>query len=380
MAVKIKKVFFVYTNSGAGHRRAAEAMYDVARDAFPDAQIEIADVLDYSTPLFKRTYPETYLTMVNRVPRLWGWSYAFLDFSIIDRIGRIFRRRTNALNCRRFCEWIAREQPDLVITTHFLPNEIISQMKKKNFFHGKLVTCITDYYPHAFWRDNGVDLYITPNEDLIARLNQLGVPVPRIRPLGIPIGKEFLQEYSHEEIREKLGLNKEKFTILLASGGFGIGPVEDVLQEILKISAPLQIMVVCGNNLKLQENLKRIQNNGVHDLYIFGFVQNMHELMAAGDVMVTKSGGLTTTEAMARGIPMIVLYPIPGQEESNCNFIVRHHAGKRADNPEEVRAIIERLLKNPEELMQMHEQMKPLGRPSAATDILKCIKERFDFE
>lgn len=374
----LKKIFLVYTNSGAGHRRAAEALYNTIGSVFPEAEVKLVDTLDYATPVFKRTYPETYLLMVNRTPNLWGWSYTLLDYRFMDWLGRFFRRRTNALNCRRFAEWIVAEQPDLVITTHFLPNEIITALKKRGKFHNKLVTCITDYYPHAFWRARGVDLYITPNEDLAKRLGQLGVASNQIAPLGIPIDPVFAEKQDSDKLRMKLGLESRRFTILIASGGFGVGPIEELVREVLKIQAPIQVLVVCGNNEKLKESLTNLATGQTGKLHVYGFVHNMHELMSCADLMVTKSGGLTTSEAMAKGLPMIILYPIPGQEQSNCDFIVRHGAGKLVENPVAARKLIETLIAEPQQLLQLERNMESLARPESALNILKYIKERFD--
>jgi len=367
----------VYTNSGAGHRRAAEALYRMTSQVFPEADVKIIDTLDYATPVFRKTYPQTYLTMVNRVPWLWGLMYHLTDVRLVDRVSRYFRRITNGYHCKSFEELVLKEKPDLVITTHFLPNEIISNLKKKDRIRPVLVTCITDYYPHAMWVDSGVDLYITPDSLLTPYLNRLGVSSEKIRPFGIPIDPVFTQELDRADIRNRLGLLPDRFTVLIASGGFGVGPVEEMVDEVLKIRQPCQLLVVCGNNPQLQAAVSRRVEGTAHHVRVYGFVDNMHELMEVADIMITKSGGLTTTEAMAKHLPMIVLYPIPGQELSNCRFVVGQGAGWQVKNPQEARERIETLLEQPEQLRTVKENAKRLGRPQAVRDILEYIHERW---
>jgi len=373
----LKKILIVYTNSGAGHRRAAEALYRVVGEIFPAAAAKIVDTLDYATPLFRRTYPQTYLTMVNRFPWLWGWMYHLTDMRVVDRVSRYFRRIVNCWHCRAFEELVLTEKPDVVITTHFLPNEIISHLKKEQRICPVLVTCITDLYPHAMWLDSGVDLYITPDVTLTPALNRLGIPSEKIRPLGIPIDPVFAAKPDRAELLARLGLLPDRFTVLITSGGFGVGPVEELVEEDLKIARPYQLLVVCGNNPQLQAAVSRRVNGTPHHVRVYGFVDNMHELMETADVIITKSGGLTTTEAMAKQLPMIVLYPIPGQELSNCRFIVGQGAGWQVQNPREAREQIENLMEHPEQLRAVKENAGRLGRPQAAREILKYIAERW---
>lgn len=375
----LNKILIVYTNSGAGHRRAAEALYQGCAQVFPKASVQLIDILDYTTPVFQRAYPQTYLFMVNRLSWFWGFGYYFLDLRGIAKLARLFRRATNGRHCKRFETLIRTEQPDLVLTTHWLPNEIISFLKKKRGLETKLVTCITDYYPHAFWRDAGVDLYITASADLTPRLNRLGIANEKIMAGGIPIDPVFNQAVDQKELREQLELNPEQFTVLVASGGFGIGPMEKMVRELLKIEFPLQVRVVCGNNLKLQTVLSQLAVGvGMERRFrIYGFVRNMHELMGAADLIITKSGGLTTTEAIAKNLPMVILYPIPGQESNNCEFVTQHGGGVRAKHAEGAKAVVEGLLNHPQQLEQMRHNLKKIGRPDATLQVLQYIEERF---
>ncbi len=371
----LTKIFIIYTDAGAGHRRAAEALNKVTGEIFPDAGISLFNVLDYTTPLFKKSYPAFYLFMVNRCPWLFGLGYYLTDIRVVERIARYFRRITNSIHCKAFEDFIVTEKPDLVISTHWLPNEIISSLKKRQKFNPFLATCITDYYPHAFWRNRGVDLYIAPNEDLIPRLTKLGIAREKVQTFGLPIDPQFGQRVNKAEIRKQLGMDTGLFTILVTSGGFGVGPIKELVAEIEKIDCPIQLQVVCGKNAGLRDELMAYTKTSRHCFKIYGFVKNMDELMEASDVLISKSGGLTSTEAMAKELPLIVLYPIPGQEFSNSEFLLKHGAGLRARSAKQARSALEGLLAEPSRLDHLRKNIGKLARPNAAREILAYLKQ-----
>lgn len=371
----LTKIFIIYTDAGAGHRRAAEALYKVTGDIFPEAVVSLFDVLNYTTPLFKKSYPAIYLFMVNRCPWLFGIGYYLTDIRAVDRFIRIFRRLTNSIYCKSFEKHLINEKPDLIITTHWLPNEIITSLKKRRKLGSFLATCITDYYPHAFWRNRGVDLYIAPNEDLIPRLIKLGVAPEKVQTFGLPIDPEFACHRDRLEMRKQLGLDTELFTILITSGGFGVGPIKELVAEIEKIDTPLQVQVVCGKNNMLREELIAYTKKARHRFRIFGFVTNMDQLMEASDILISKSGGLTSTEAMAKNLPLIILYPIPGQEFSNSEFLLKHGAGVRARNAKQARLALESFLAEPNKLELLRKNIGKLARPNAARRIMTYLKQ-----
>ncbi len=371
----LTKIFIIYTDAGAGHRRAAEALDKLTSEIFPDAAVSLFDVLKYTTPLFKKSYPAIYLFMVNRCPWLFGMGYYLTDIRAVDRFVRIFRRITNSLHCKSFERFMLSEKPDLIITTHWLPNEIITSLKRRGKLQSFLATCITDYYPHAFWRNRGVDLYVAPNEDLIPRLTKLGVAPEKVQTFGLPIAPEFACHHDKTEMRKRLGLDANIFTILITSGGFGVGPIEELVTEIDKINYPIQVQVVCGKNTELRDELTTYTKKSPHRFQIYGFVKNMDELMEASDILISKSGGLTSTEAMAKDLPLIILYPIPGQEFSNSEFLLKHGAGLRVRSAKQARSALEGLLAEPDRLDQLRKNIGKLAKPNAARKILTYLKE-----
>jgi processive 1,2-diacylglycerol beta-glucosyltransferase len=374
MATYPVKVWIVYTNAGAGHRRAAEALAQSVAGYFDNGTVRLFDILDYATPIFRKGYPATYLFAISRCPWLWGWMYHLMNNRLVDWLARFVRRMTNAFHCRAFSKLVLAEKPDLVVTTHFLPNEIITHLKKRHGCRSYLATCITDYHPHRFWRDAGVDLYFIPNRDLAEPLGKMGIDQRKVRDTGIPIMPQFINELLQQEARAKLDL-KDRFTLLITSGGFGVGPVKELVMELEALDQSIQVLVICGNNPKLQDELNAMVKRSRHRFYIYGYIDNMDELMAASDIMISKSGGLTTTEAMARAVPLIVLYPIPGQEMSNCRFLLEHDAGLLAGSPGEARQLLAELLGNPKRLATLRENIAGLGRPRAAQAVWEELQK-----
>lgn len=163
-------------------------------------------------------------------------------------------------------------------------------------------------------------------------------------------------------VRQKLGFGKQ-FTVLVTNGDFGVGSVKKLIVSLKQITTPVQIIVICGCNAKLQDDLTEVTKKSIHKFRIFGYVQNMQEFMAASDVMISKSGGLTSTEAMAKGLPLIILRPIPGQESGNCKFILNQNAGLRVKNEQQARRAVEDLLRNPNKLRELRQNMLRVSRP-----------------
>ncbi len=374
---QLKKLIIIYANAGAGHRRAAEALYSEAEKRFPELEVRLFDILDYAKPIFKKSYPNTYLFMVKRCPWLWGIAFHLTNVSLLDPLLRVVRRVNNNYNCREFIKYLQQEEPDLVLTTHFLPNEIITALKKRGVFKNKLVTCLTDYYPHAFWNSAGVDLYFVPNKDIKKKMMKSGIVGRKIKTMGIPVHEQFLMKPDVSKLQERLQIASGKFTVLIASGGFGVGPVKELFLEIKKLSKPIQILIICGNNAQLQEELTRLAKDSIHSVKIYGFVENMDELMAVSDLLISKSGGLTTTEAMIKGLPLISYKPIPGQETANSRFLIRHGAGLKALTPREARFLLMELIDNPQKLSYLQNNIAKLGNPKAAYEIINFLNSNF---
>ena len=234
-----------------------------------------------------------------------------------------------------------------------------------------VTTVITDFYPHSFWVNPGTDYYWVMNEESRADLVKRGVADDKILVGGIPADPVFKPSGRKKEILKQWGFAPDRFTILLASGSFGLGPKEKMLEALTEFGDEIQCFVVCGNNEKLKEKLARTQY--AFPTQVFGFVDFMPDLMEASDLLIAKSGGATTVESMMKDLPMIVVHPIPGQEMRNADFLKKHNASFFIQEPEQVKLIVQNILKSPELLKNKHRSIREIAKPNAAEDLVSFV-------
>lgn len=370
------RILVAYASAGAGHKKAAEAIYNAFLRLGEVESVFIIDSLDYTNRIFKWSYPRVYLFLVNYLPHLWGFFYYALDNRKIYFLISKFRRLLNRLNSKRFIKFLIKENPKLIISTHFFASEIISDLKNRGLISSRVISVITDFRVHSFWTVKSMDIYTVASAEAKADLMRWGIDEGKAKALGIPIDPIFYSKLDKNYLREKMNLNKDKFTILIVSGGFGIGPIRKLVKTIIgpkiKFKDYIQLIVVCGRNNRLYKYIENIRANSILTMKVFGFVDNMDELMEVSDLLIGKPGGLTISEALAKGLPIIIISPIPGQEERNAEVLVKYGVGIRARRINEVNQILLRLLKHPQELDKMKENIKQMSRPKAAEEIVRC--------
>lgn len=359
------KICVVYASAGAGHKRAAEALY-LRLQKTTQYETTIVDVLDYTKPFFKKTYPKGYTFMVASVPFVWKFFFWLLDIRILQKAIKIARRLQNSLCAKKFENFLINEKFDYIVSTHFLPNEVVSSLKQANRIQSQLISCVTDFDVHKIWLADHVDLYCVASDWTKEKLKWLGVNLEKIVPTGIPTMKEFAQLPEIGPLKEKLGLAKDTFTVLVATGSFGFGPIEEIIDKL----KDFQVIVVSGHNKSLYE---RLQTKKYSNALILGHVDNMHELMAVSDVMVTKPGGLSISEALVSQLPLIFFRAIPGQEMNNIKVLNSFGIGTaNCDIPEIVTAC-NQFKTSSDTYMTALKKTKMLARPDAADQIIQLL-------
>jgi processive 1,2-diacylglycerol beta-glucosyltransferase len=369
-----KKILILHASAGHGHERAAQALEQACHEAFPQDQVKLYDALALTEGFFGRGYKKTYLFLIQHLPWLWGIAYYLTDVPFIYFLIRPARRCVNRCVARRLENLILQDQPDLVIATHFLAVEVVSRLKRKKLCHARLVTVITDYLAHSFWLARAVDLYAVGSEETKVDLKKRGVMAEKILVTGIPVEKKFSETISREAAGTKLGLNAEYFTVLITSGGAGVGALEGLVKNFLNLKKPAQLLVVCGTNKSLATRLETIARINPL-LRVFGFVDNIHELMAASNFVIGKGGGLTVTESLSLGKPMILLGSVPGQETGNARSMARQGAARVARSISEVLRFATEWMDSQELLMESTRAALRLGRPKAASEIIRRVLE-----
>ncbi len=365
------RVLLLSATSGAGHVRAAQAL-EKAFSARGDCLVEHIDALQYVSKLFQRIYDKAYISMVQRAPELMGVLY-----DRTDQPWQHPRRRLalDRLNTGPMIRLLKRVQPDLCVATHFLPAEIIAWLIAKRKLLARNAIVVTDYDVHAMWLCRTVDRYYVAIDEAKEYLARIGVPREKILITGIPIDPLFAAPVSRSDARKQLGLDATAIVILISAGGYGIGPVEQLVKDLLALQRPSQIVAIAGKSEKTKKQLEEIAReagklqSGSPRLCAVGFTAEMDKYMAAADLMVGKAGGLTTSEALARALPMALIEPIPGQEERNADHLLETGAAIRCNNLPAAAWKIAELLDDAKRLGRMRDAARGLGKPGAAARI-----------
>ena len=360
-----KKILILYASAGHGHEKAAKAIDEACRES-PAANIQILDTLALN--LVGYLYRQTYLVQIKYTPWLWGMFYNSLNLKWIYNVARILRRFFNAMTARDLESLLLKEKPDVIIATHFLAVEVASHLRTKGKISSKIITVITDYLPHRIWTASAVDFYAVALAETKKQLVQWGVSSDKVFVTGIPVEKKFLESLSTEEARSRLGLNPTDITVLITSGGGGIGSTKNIVEGLLALKKSVQILAVCGTNQTLFQTLN-LRAGQEPALKVFGLVKNMQELMAASDLVIGKGGGLTITESFSKSKPVILFESIPGQEAGNAACVTKYKAGFVAESQNDVIQKIFELYGSPGELESMKKGVHAMFKPDAAKEI-----------
>jgi processive 1,2-diacylglycerol beta-glucosyltransferase len=365
------KVLILSASAGAGHVRAAQALERAFQTTGIVREVRHVDALEFTNKVFRTIYSKTYIEMVDRAPEVLGWLYDVLD-SPWEKERR--RLAWDKLNTRPFRKLLEREQPDLIVCTHFLPAEMVSWMKAKHRLACPQTIVVTDLDVHAMWLCHHYEHYFVALDETREHMVRLGIPESKVTATGIPIDPVFAEPKDKAAMRKKLGLAANRTTILLSAGGFGVGPVEHIVTTLLDMEHPAQVVAICGRNAELKTRMDKLAAKSAArrgTLVPVGYTTAMDEYMSAADVLVGKPGGLTTSEALAKGLLLVIVNPIPGQEERNSDHLLEEGAAIRCNNLPVLAFKIDRLLDDPTRVARMRESVRRLARPNAAADVVR---------
>lgn len=369
-----KKVLILSAAVGAGHLRAAEALEKQFKQMNAAEEVKNIDVLDYTNPLFRRLYGKAYIDMVNTMPEVLGWMYDTLDKPWENERRRLALDR---LNAQPLINLLKRENPDIAVCTHFLPAEIISWLRAKGRISFPQAIVVTDFDAHAMWLCHHFEHYFVALEETRVHLERLGIPPEKLTVSGIPVDPVFAEEKDKNKCREKLGLETDKLTILVSAGGFGVGRIEHLLEALADLETPAQIVAVCGRNEELKTKLDGLAAEKLNNERIafkpIGFTREMDEYMSASDLIVGKPGGLTTSEALAKGLIFVVVNPIPGQEERNSDHLLEKGCAIKCNNLPVLAYKIDELVRDTTRFEAMKDNVKKLARPNASRTIVEKL-------
>jgi len=365
-----RHIVFLFSDTGGGHRSAAQAIIEALDLEFP-GQIthEMVDIFREYSPPPLHLAPEIYPPL-SRMPRVWGMGYHLSDG---PRRTRFFYRMIWP-----YIRWglhrLVREHPcDLIVSVHQLPNAPMARAIRNSHKHIPFTTVVTDLVStHAAWYTNQADMIIVPTTVAYRRALGMGISPARMEVIGLPVADKFCQPIGDTaEIRGQLGWPQDLPVVLLVGGGEGMGPLEATAREIDATVRPVKLVVIAGRNKKLQERLEKYPWR--NPVTIYGFVQNMPDFMRAADILVTKAGPGTISEAFIAGLPIVLYSRLPGQEDGNVDYVVSNGAGVWAPRAEAVAEAVKDWLEHPEERKKAAEACARLARPRAARDIARLL-------
>ncbi|MDI6739620.1 MAG: glycosyltransferase, partial [Candidatus Edwardsbacteria bacterium] len=363
----MKKILIISASAGAGHTIAARAvehsLYALKRDDFGVVHI---DLLHFSTALYKMIYHDVYLYMAAKQPHLYGYVYEASDRIKRNKRPDFLWRWMDSLNSRKFINYMMEGEWSAVVSTHYLATQLVADLKRKRKLSAPLATITTDYGLHAYWFTQDCEHYVVADDAVRNHLAGIGILPDRIHAFGIPVMPVFAENKSRRALKNKLQLRPGIPTVLLLSGGFGVGPIEQSVRDLEKVKTSFQLIAVAGKNKKLYQLLREMARRTPFHLKAIGYTDQMDEYMKASDIAITKPGGLTTAEAMACGLPMIVINPIPGQEDMNSDMVLENGAGVKAMHPVDVAFKLQQVLSTPGRLAAMRAAAQALGKPGAA--------------
>lgn len=313
------KILIVSISAGAGHVRAAEAIRRTAVRDYPDAIIEHIDMIDFVNPAMKHMLVDAYEVLASHLPEVWGFLYDQANHDTSTSMKKL-TRMINSVNGRRFFDYLAESRPDKIICTHCLPAHAIRSAKLESIANTPLSVVITDYNLHEWWLVPGAAEYFVATQKIAWQMQQRGYE--HVNVTGIPIMPEFSDTKDPAELRNKYGIAPDAYTVLLLSGGHGLVKIDHVLTAIAQMQKPVTIISIAGNNERLQRKLSKIALPPHIISKVVGWTDAIDEYMRIADVIITKPGGVTTSECIALRKPMILIRPIPGQEECNSDYIL----------------------------------------------------------
>lgn len=371
----MKKVLIFYAAYGGGHYSAANSIKKYLDDNF-EIETEIIDCIEYINKVLNKLTTEAYKEMAKKVPNLWGRVYSKSQKGLLGHVSS----RTNKVMAIKLKNLIKEKQPDLIVSTHPFSSQMVSYLKRKGKINCKLVTVLTDFAPHDQWLigHEYTDSFFVANNKMEKYLCEYGINPSKIHVTGIPLSERFFQKFNKQEIYNEFELDSQKPVILFFGGGeFGLGKdrTMQILEALINTLNTVQIIAISGKNPKMhsafEETVKKLgcQNR----VKIFEYTNKVPELMSISSLVVTKPGGLTTSESLASELPILVINPIPGQEEENAEFLVEHNVAvwlKKNDNPNEV---IENLFNDSEKLDNMKKSTILLAKKNSTKDICEQI-------
>lgn len=369
------RVLIFSVSAGGGHKNAAEAIKSYIELNDPKSNVVILDTLKYINPMLDKVIIGSYINTIKITPSLFGKLYNVSedDYGLTSVSAKL-----NEIFSSKLVPFVTKFKPQIIICTHPFPTEMISIMKEKYKSDLPAVAILTDYAPHNFWLHPNINAYVVSNSDMIDDMVERGVSRETIFDLGIPVKPSFLVKYDRSQTLKTLGLSPDKTTILIMGGSLGMGKIASVYEELSKVKQNIQIIVIAGKNKKLYYELINLQKSSDKETRIIGYTDKVNKYMQACDLLLTKPGGLTITEALICKLPLAIFSPIPGQEEKNTEFLMKHNLAVSLGSGKNCSEVLENLLSSPDKLNILKQNTCKFSKPNCGNDIYNLLCSLLD--
>ncbi len=365
-----RRVLIMSASAGTGHVKAGDALAKTFGRDPRVGEVIHEDALKYTNKLFRDFYSKLYTGMVRSAPDFLGWWYKTSDEPWRTDTMRL---RLDRLNTGPLVKFIQKFDPHITVCTHFMPAGIMSHLIRTQGLKAHLSIMVTDFDFHAMWLSRTFHRYFVALDETKAHLETLGLPGERITVSGIPIDPVFGEPVDRAAVLSGLGLDPGRTTLLLSAGALGVGPAEFILQRLQQLRHDVQVIIVCGKSEELKARAAEIVAGDPARFRILGFTDKMNELMKAADLFIGKPGGLTSSETLACGLPMVIVSPIPGQEERNSDHLLEEGVAIKCNEMTTIPFKIDHLLDEPARVEAMRRNALRLGRPQAAKTIVDTL-------
>ena len=367
-----KKVHIFHISEFGGHNKAAQNLKEALLYKNPQIDVLNLNGFGYFYPRGEKIINSIYITVIKHFPHLWGRAY---DRRKVVKALAPYRKLINKFAFSRLDKLIIQHPPSCFVATQAFPCGLIADFKEKEGLTIPLVAIVTDYHPNRFWVHPLVDRYVVACQEAKDVLIGEGVADEKVKILGIPISVKFLTTYPKTRISKELGFVSGLDTVLIMGGGLGIGPIKVIAKRLDSLKHDFQIIVVCGRNKKLHNWFLRKETKFKKPLFVFGYTEDIHKVMDFADMIITKGGGITISEALAKGLCIITTHPIPGQEERNVQYLSKMQAVIKADHSSEIGKVVGKLLENKKEMYSLRERAKENSLIDSSLRIVDLILE-----
>lgn len=369
-------ILIFYASYGGGHLNAAKSINEYILNNYKNNNLELIDCMKYVNKTVEKVTTAAYREAAKKAPWVWGKIYSDSQKGPLAHLST----RSNKIMAIKLLKLLREKKPDLIISTHPFSSQMCSYLKRKGKITAKIATIMTDFAPHDQWLvgSDFTDYYFVANDKMKDYLMQKEIKDTKIFVTGIPLSDRFLQKYDRKKILDNYHLEDGKRNILFFGGGeFGLGKTRtfEMFDNLIKTSSDMQIIAIAGKNEKMKSKFDEIvkKNKANKRVKVLSFTNQVPELMSISDLVVTKPGGMTTTESLASGLPMIIINPIPGQEEENAEFLQNKNVGIWIKKEDDVSKILYDLFSNPDKLNEMRNNTRLLGHPNSTKDICDIL-------